>query len=92
MEEPPDTGVPEGLEPVFLTLKLAQARLAERVLTDAGVDYAVNVEVLGRTLIGFRRNGVVFYVAPEDRSRCVTLLTNAGLASGLMPVAQAPDR
>ena len=80
-----DPHAPADDAPVFVTFKLKEARLAERVLSDAGIDYSVSVEVLGRTLFGFKRNGVVISVAPALFSRCAALLKDAGLSSGVMP-------
>jgi hypothetical protein len=78
---------------VFVTFKLGEARLAEQVLTEAGVEYEVSVEVLGRTLFGFRRNGVVFSVEAGHFTRAAAVLSGAGLGSGVMPEPPGiPDR
>lgn len=65
---------------VYLASSLREARRVEELLTREGVNYAVQVEALGRTtLFGSLRHGAGFYVAPAQAEYCRTLLTGAGM-------------
>lgn len=72
---------------VFIALKLAEARLAEETLAGHGVDFVVLVEPAGRSLFGSVRQGAVFCVADEQSETCAELLTQVGLAIGVVPTA-----
>ena len=70
---------------IYLAASLAVARAVEALLTSHGVDYAVQVEPLGRTtLFGSLRHGAAFYVysgqAPYSRS----LLRDSDLWKGVV--------
>ena len=56
----PDAAPAEKLIRVFVAHTLADARSAEEVLTQKGIDYVVTVEDLARTLFGSPRNVAVF--------------------------------
>lgn len=77
-------------ERVFVALSLGKARQAEDLLGNAGVDYAVEVEPVGKSFL-FRseRYGAVFYVASGQATYCRTQLVAAGLAQGVVPDAGA---
>lgn len=65
---------------VYLAPSLREARRVEELLTGHGVNYAVQVEEMGRTtLFGSTRHGAGFYVAPAQAESCRSLLIGAGL-------------
>lgn len=72
-------------EPIFVAAKLGVARQAEECLTRAGVEYAVEVEPIGRTLLFRRvRMGAAFYVSAAVAPHCREQLSLAGLGSGVV--------
>ncbi len=83
---------PEGLsdpEQIFIAGSLRLARRAEQWLTTAGVDYAVQVEPLGRSILfGTLRVGAAFYVATAQAAYCRQQLTAAGLGAGVVEVQE----
>jgi hypothetical protein len=78
-------------EQVYLASTLVEARWIEALLTARGVDYATQVEVLGRTtLFGSLRHGVAFYVTAAQVEYCRVALAQAGLSSGIVHDAGGP--
>jgi hypothetical protein len=78
---------PEALrdpELIFVGRTLRLAVRAEEWLTAAGIDYAVQVESVGRSLL-FRteRMGAVIYVTAGQAVYCREQLTAAGLGTGV---------
>jgi hypothetical protein len=74
-----------GLERIFLAPTLRAARKAEAMLTEAGIDYVVQVEPFGRSfLFGTIRHGAVFYVAAARAAHGRQRLINAGLRNGVI--------
>lgn len=72
-------------EAVALARTLRQARTIEQLLTDAGVDYAVEVEEYGRSfLFGTPRHGAVFYVSSTQAAYCRTRLVDARLGKAVI--------
>jgi hypothetical protein len=69
---------------VFIAATMAEARLAEEVLTMNGVHYVVQVEPFGATLFGSPRNGAAFYVEAGQAAYCGAKLTEAGLGIGVL--------
>jgi hypothetical protein len=79
---------PEDLqdpECIFVAASLRVAKRAEEALTLSGLQYAVEVEEIGRTLL-FRsvRMGAVFYVASSQAAYCRQHLTAAGFGKGVV--------
>jgi hypothetical protein len=74
----------EELSQVFLAPGMKEARRAEAVLSERGVDYLVQPEAYGRTLFGSRRMGAVFYVRSSQAEYCAVELTAAGLGWGVL--------
>ena len=72
-------------ERIFVARSLRLAQRVEERLTTAGVDYTVQVESIGRSLI-FRteRMGAVFYVNAGQAAYCREQLTAAGFGSGVV--------
>jgi len=72
-------------EQVYLAPTLGEARRIEALLTARGVDYATQVEVLGRTtLFGSLRHGAGFYVTAAQAEYCRQVLAQAGFSSGIV--------
>jgi hypothetical protein len=72
-------------EQVYLAATLAEARQIEALLTARGVDYATQVEVLGRTtLLRSLRHGAGFYVTAARAEYCRHALAEAGFSRGLI--------
>ena len=70
---------------IYLAASLAVARAVEALLTSRDVDYAVQVEPLGRTaLFGSLRHGAAFYVSSGQASYCRSLLSETELRKGIV--------
>jgi hypothetical protein len=69
---------------VFLGATVSEARRAESLLTDLGIDYVVKPEPFGRSLLGSPRVGAIFYVPVDQAERCSAELVAAGLARGVI--------
>jgi hypothetical protein len=86
---------PEDLqnrERIFIARTLRQAKKVEALLTAAGVDYDVEVEPYGRSLLfGTIRHGAAFYVAAIDAAPCRERLVAAGFWKGVV-TSDATDR
>jgi hypothetical protein len=78
----PEAFADRELERVFIAASLAEALRVESVLGRCGVDYVVQVEILGRTLFGSERLGAAFYVVDGQASYCRLQLAAAGFAPG----------
>jgi len=76
----------EGLElaAVFLAATLREARRAEALLTERGVNYVVKTEQFGHSLLGSPRVGAVFYVQVSQAEYCGSQLAVAGLGRGVL--------
>jgi hypothetical protein len=75
----------QDLERIFIARTLRQARKVEALLTEAGVDYAVQVEPYGRSLLfGTIRHGAAFYVAAAHAAHCRERLIGAGFEKGVV--------
>lgn len=72
-------------ELIFIGRSLRLALRAEEWLTTAGIDYAVQIESVGRSLL-FRteRMGAVIYVTAGQAVYCRENLTAAGLGNGVV--------
>jgi len=72
-------------ELIFISGSLRLARRVEEWLTTAGVDYVVQVEPIGRSIL-FRtlRMGAAFYVTSGQAAYCRQELTVAGLGRGVV--------
>ena len=79
--EPEDIRDPER---IFVASSLRLSLRVEEWLTTAGVDYTVQVESIGRSLL-FRteRMGAVFYVNAGQAAYCREQLTAAGFSRGV---------
>ena len=70
---------------IYIASSLGLARAVEAVLTSNGVDYAVQVQDLGRTtLFGSQRHGAAFYVSADQADVCRSLLRTGELAHGVV--------
>ena len=72
-------------EQIFLARNLREAREVENLLTQAGFDYAVEVEAYARSfLFGTIRYGAAFYVAGAQAAGCRQRLIDAGFGRGVV--------
>lgn len=80
--EPDDLSDPER---IFIAGTLRVALDVEEWLTRAGVDYAVQVEPYGRSLLfSSLRMGAAFYVASGQAAYCREQLEAAGFGRGVV--------
>ncbi|MFO7301768.1 MAG: hypothetical protein DIU54_005040 [Acidobacteriota bacterium] len=81
----------EDVDPqlVYVARKLRHARRVELLLTDAGIDYAVETDVISTGfLFPVQRMGAFFYVARVDHDRARATLEREGFA---LVVAGEPE-
>lgn len=72
-------------ERIFIAGSLRMARRVEEWLTMAGVDYGVQVEPFGRSLLfNTLRMGAAFYVTSGQAAYCRQQLTAAGVGGGVV--------
>jgi hypothetical protein len=71
-------------ERVFIAGTLREALRVEELLTTEGVQYAVQVEPYGTSLLFSQRNGAAFYVPSAQAAYCRQRLTAEGLARGVV--------
>jgi hypothetical protein len=72
-------------ERIFIAASLREARRVEQVLTAVGVDYVVQVEPFGRSvLFGTVRQGASFYVTSAQAAYCRSRLSADGLDRGVV--------
>ena len=77
---------------VYLAASLREAKQVEALLTTRGVQYAVQVESLGRsTLFGSVRHGAMFYVSAGQGAYCRTLLVESGFRRGILEDEEDPS-
>ena len=70
---------------IFVASSVGLARAVEALLTARGIDYVVQVELLGRTtLFGSERHAAAFYVSSGQAELCRSLLREADLARGIV--------
>ena len=74
----------QELAAVFLAATLREARRAEALLTERGVNYVVKTEQFGRSLLGSPRVGAVFYVQLSQAEYCGSQLVAAGFGRGVL--------
>lgn len=80
----PDVFGGQELAAVFLAATLREARRAEALLTERGVNYVVKTEQFGHSLLGSPRVGAVFYVQVSQAEYCGSQLVAAGLGRGVL--------
>ena len=76
-----ESPVPVGELAEVLEIAVVQV---EGLLTDRGVDYAVQVEQFGRTLFGSARYGAMFYVTVGQAKYCRSALAADGFEQGIV--------
>jgi hypothetical protein len=73
---------------IFIAKKLREATRLESVLTEAGVDYAVEAdEYRGGVVFATTRIGAFFYVLPDTVAAAREAMERAGFKPYLDPVA-----
>jgi hypothetical protein len=80
----PDELGEDELARIFIAATMAEARVAEQLLSSYEMRYAVVAEPIGRTLFGSPRNAAVFYVAADHADTCAAVLVAAGLEAGVV--------
>jgi len=76
------------LDLLFIGKKLAEALAVEKILTDAGVDYAVEVDYyVGGLLFRSERAGAFVYVEPSDWDRAARLVSEGGYRPAERPAS-----
>lgn len=72
-------------ERIFIARSLRLALRVEEWLTNCGIDYSVQAEPVGRSLLfGTDRMGAVFYVTAGQAVYCREQLTAAGFGRGVV--------
>jgi hypothetical protein len=72
---------------VYIAGRLQEGKRVEQVLSDNGVDYAVDIEPFETRVLGIlpvQYDGVGFYVASEHADLSRRVLRAAGLVQGLV--------
>jgi len=74
------------VEPVFIAGSLSEAQRIEKLLTDEGIDYAVEIEKFMQTRIVFTSeyHGATFYVLASQAPFCRKLLLDHGFSNGII--------
>ncbi len=68
-----------ALDLIYIAKKLKDALLVEQLLTDSGIDYAVETETYsGGVMFRSERVGAFFYIAPGVRDAVSPILIAAG--------------
>jgi hypothetical protein len=80
----PGTFGDQELIRVFVAPTVREARRAEALLTERGVNYTVQAEPIGRTLFGSPRVWAAFYVLADQAEYCSSQLIEAGLGRGVL--------
>jgi hypothetical protein len=67
------------LELIFIAKRLRDAIRLESLLTEAGIDYAVETDqYAGGVIFKTMRVGAFFYVLPEVREKAITVIVENG--------------
>lgn len=72
---------------IYIAGRLGEGREVERVLSERGIDYAVDAEPYQSRVLGIlpvQYEGVGFYVLAAQADFCRGILREAGLVQGLM--------
>ena len=74
------------VEPVFIAGSLSEAQRIEKILTDQGIDYAVEIEKYIQTgmLLTSEYNGATFYVLSRQAPLCRKLFLDYGFSNGII--------
>jgi hypothetical protein len=82
----PDALADEELDLVFIARNTSEARHAEELLTERGVDYTLDFEPFFHAgIFGLGTlTGVGFFVRPSQATYCRELLRDRGLAIGVV--------
>ena len=80
MRREPDYFEDQELDLLYIGKKLDRSQQAEALLTEAGIDYAIEIDdYIGGTIFRTTRAGAFFYVLPADFSRAANSLRSGGL-------------
>ena len=72
------------LEPIFVAANVREADYVESVLEDEGVEFAQRLEPFMRESSGVCYQGTLFEVVPGEAEYCRRVLTDKGLARGIL--------
>ena len=82
MRQEPEFFGERELDLIYIGKRLEESLAIETLLTDAGVDYAVEVDYYtGGVLFRRSRAGAFFYVDPEARRKAAEVLRAGGRAA-----------
>ncbi len=83
----PATFDDKEVEMVYVAARLGEGKRVEQVLSENGIDYAVDAEPFESRVLGIlpvEREGVGFYVLSAQGEFCRRILREAGLVQGLV--------
>jgi vacuolar-type H+-ATPase subunit E/Vma4 len=81
VRQQPDFFGDEELTLVYIGKRLSRSLEAEKLLTAAGIDYAVEVDqYVGGVIFRTSRAGAFIYVRPDDYERAAESLKSGGIA------------
>jgi hypothetical protein len=74
-------------ERIFIAVNLGEAKKAEEILNENGIDYAVNIEPYYRmSPFQTEHRGAAFYVKSEHADFCRKILKEKGLGVGVVDI------
>lgn len=76
----------KNISRIFMAAKIREAELVEKILTEEGIDYAIELEpyLQAGFVVVSELNGAAFYVLSGQGQYCRNLLASRGLSSGLV--------
>jgi hypothetical protein len=81
MRQPPEFFGDQELELIYIAKKLKEALALEDLLTESGVDYAVEPDKYsGGVIFRTERIGAFFYVLPDAAERARELMQKSGMS------------
>ena len=83
----PETFDDKDVAMVYVAARLSEGRQVEQVLSDNGIDYAVDIEPFQSRVLGIlpiEYEGVGFYVLSSQAAFCRRVLRELGLVQGLV--------
>lgn len=74
-------------EPIFIAANVREADFVEGVLEDEGIEFTQRLEPFMRETSGVCYQGVLFEVLAGQAEYCRRVLTDKGLARGIVPAS-----
>jgi hypothetical protein len=75
------------MQPIFIAANVREADFVESVLEDEGVEFTQRLEPFMRETSGVCYQGVLFEVLAGQGEYCRRVLTDKGLARGIVPTS-----